>query len=95
MKLKFQDRQLSFDESFGDWYFNDDNFGMVQAKSTSTSYQEGFISSKTTKAKISSRLMKQFQQDDQVTFLIKKSKQIHKKWRRKRCQSQKTEINSG
>ncbi|WP_144494303.1 S8 family peptidase [Bacillus pumilus] len=53
------------------------SFGMVQAKSTSTSYQEEAVSSKTTKAKISSRLMKQFQQDDQVTFLIKMKKQTN------------------
>lgn len=44
------------------------SFGTVQATSTSTSYQEEAVSSKTTKAKISSRLMKQFEQDDQVTF---------------------------
>ncbi|WP_169056474.1 S8 family serine peptidase [Bacillus pumilus] len=53
------------------------SFGMVQAKSTSTSYQEEAVSSKTTKAKISSRLMKQFQQDDQVTFLIKMKEQTN------------------
>ncbi|WP_144468143.1 S8 family peptidase [Bacillus pumilus] len=55
------------------------SFGMVQAKSTSTSYQEEAVSSKTTKAKISSRLMKQFQQDDQVTFLIKMKEQTNTK----------------
>ncbi|PRS70417.1 S8 family peptidase [Bacillus sp. NMTD17] len=53
------------------------SFGMVQAKSTSTSYQEEAVSSKTTKAKISSRLMKQFQQDDKVTFLIKMKEQTN------------------
>lgn len=53
------------------------SFGMVQAKSTSTSYQEEAVSSKTTKAKISSRLMKQFQQDEQVTFLIKMKEQTN------------------
>ncbi|MBB6601530.1 S8 family serine peptidase [Bacillus pumilus] len=53
------------------------SFGTVQATSTSTSYQEEAVSSKTTKAKISSRLMKQFQQDDQVTFLIKMKEQTN------------------
>ncbi|MDG4727888.1 peptidase S8 [Bacillus sp. GBSC66] len=53
------------------------SFGMVQAKSTSTSYQEEAVSSKTTKAKISSRLKKQFQQDDKVTFLIKMKEQTN------------------
>ncbi|WP_426003988.1 S8 family serine peptidase [Bacillus sp. DWP3-1] len=53
------------------------SFGMVQAKSTSISYQEEAVSSKTTKAKISSRLMKQFQQDDKVTFLIKMKEQTN------------------
>ncbi|WP_319610793.1 S8 family serine peptidase [Bacillus pumilus] len=53
------------------------SFGTVQATSTSTSYQEEAVSSKITKAKISSRLMKQFQQDDQVTFLIKMKEQTN------------------
>ncbi|MEK4789844.1 S8 family serine peptidase [Bacillus sp. FSL K6-2971] len=53
------------------------SFGTVQATSTSTSYQEEAVSSKTTKAKISSRLMKQFEQDDQVTFLIKMKEQTN------------------
>lgn len=53
------------------------SFGTVQATSTATSYQEEAVSSKTTKAKISSRLMKQFEQDDQVTFLIKMKEQTN------------------
>ncbi|MGM0968348.1 MAG: S8 family serine peptidase [Bacillota bacterium] len=53
------------------------SFGTVQATSTSTSYQEEAVSSKTTKAKISPRLMKQFEQDDQVTFLIKMKEQTN------------------
>lgn len=53
------------------------SFGTVQATSTSTSYQEEAVSSKTTKAKISSRLMKQFEQDDQVTCLIKMKEQTN------------------
>lgn len=55
------------------------SFGMVQAKSTSTSYQEEAVSSKKTKAKISSRLMKQFQQEDKVTFLVKMKEQTNVK----------------
>ena len=55
------------------------SFGMVQAKSTSTSYQEEAVSSKKTKAKISSRLMKQFQQEDKVTFLVKMKEQTKRK----------------
>ena len=71
------------------------SFGMVQAKSTSTSYQEEAVSSKKTKAKISSRLMKQFQQEDKVTFLVKMKEQTNvKKWRRMLCQRPKTEVNS-
>ena len=53
------------------------SFGMVQAKSTSTSYQEEAVSSKTTKAKISSRLKKQFQKEDKVTFLVKMKEQTN------------------
>ncbi|OLP66538.1 Bacillopeptidase F precursor [Bacillus pumilus] len=53
------------------------SFGMVQAKSTSTSYHEEAVSPKTTKAKISTRLMKQFQQEDKVTFLVKMKKQTN------------------
>ncbi|MCY9574895.1 S8 family serine peptidase [Bacillus xiamenensis] len=53
------------------------SFGMVQAKSTSTSYQEEAVSSKTTQAKISSRLKKQFQQEDMVTFLVKMKAQTN------------------
>nr|WP_257215495.1 S8 family peptidase [Bacillus pumilus] len=53
------------------------SFGMVQAKSTSTSFQEEAVSSKLTKSKISSRLMKQFQQEDKVTFLVKMKEQTN------------------
>ena len=53
------------------------SFGMVQAKSTSTSYQEEAVSSKTTKAKISSRLKKQFQKEDKVTFVVNMKEQTN------------------
>ncbi|MGE6631303.1 S8 family serine peptidase [Bacillus sp. NPDC077027] len=51
------------------------SFGTVQAKTNTTSYQEVAVSSKTSKDKISSKVISHFQKKKQVTFLIKMKEQ--------------------